>query len=316
MALLACGGVNTSDEHHPERLEHTTVTSTAFSRTKYFDQWDADGVRFVFGYDASQPMTTHADAVEEAEYRELVRRADQAHAVRTLRAKQPWIKEQIVRKRGFLNLCLAREDLPSSNTAPGTRAGPIASSCSARRSSKNAASCVSGKTTATSSTSPTTDDDGVRPVASTRATRLFLPRGPSIHVNVRCGGYRTMQIGIDIWFLESLFARFKRAAHLVDNIDDPIVSDELAKSINNIHRRLAELLGKPCDPQASGEPSGSQAAEEPTEDGEPDELELANLLDDLCWSVARADTFTSATESLIREFLEEESRQPPVCAPR
>jgi len=29
MALLACVGVNTSDEHHPERLENTTVTSTA-----------------------------------------------------------------------------------------------------------------------------------------------------------------------------------------------------------------------------------------------------------------------------------------------
>lgn len=114
-----------------------------------------------------------------------------------------------------------------------------------------------------------------------------------------------MQIGIDTWFLESLFARFKRAAHLVDNIDDPIVADELAKSINNIHRRLAELLGKPCDPQASGEPSGSQTAEEPTENGESDELEFARLLDDLCESVARADTFTSATESLIRELVHE-----------
>ena len=115
-----------------------------------------------------------------------------------------------------------------------------------------------------------------------------------------------MQIGIDTWFLESLFARFKTAAHLVDNIDDPIVADELAKSINKINARLAELLGKPSHPQAAGEPSSSQAAEEPTEDGEPDELELANLLDDLCWSVARADTFTSAAESLIRELVEED----------
>lgn len=114
-----------------------------------------------------------------------------------------------------------------------------------------------------------------------------------------------MQISIDNWFLESLFTRFKTAAHLVDNLDDPIVADELAKSINNIHRRLAELLGKPCEPQASGEPSGSQAAEEPTEDGESDELEFARLLDDLCELVARADTFTSATESLIRELVEE-----------
>lgn len=115
-----------------------------------------------------------------------------------------------------------------------------------------------------------------------------------------------MQIGIDTWFLESLFARFKTAAHLVDNLDDPIVADELAKSINEVNRRLAELLGKPYDPQAAGEPSGSQAAEEPTEDGEPDELEFANLLDDLCWSVARADTFTSAAERLIRELVQED----------
>ncbi len=91
---------------------------TDFSQTKYFDRWDAGGVRFVFGYDASQPMTARADAVEEAEYRELVRRADQAHAARTQRAKQPWIKEQIVRKRGFLNLCLAREDLTEFEYRP------------------------------------------------------------------------------------------------------------------------------------------------------------------------------------------------------
>jgi hypothetical protein len=41
------------------------------------------------------------------------------------------------------------------------------------------------------------------------------------------------------------------AAHLVDYIDDAIVADELAKSINEINRRLAELLGKPYG-RASG----------------------------------------------------------------
>jgi hypothetical protein len=115
-----------------------------------------------------------------------------------------------------------------------------------------------------------------------------------------------MQISIDTWFLESLFARFRMAAHLVSNIDDSIVADELAKSINEIKRRLAELLGKPCDSQTAEEPSSSQAAGKPTEDGESDELELTRLLDDLRESVARADTFTSATESLIRELVEED----------
>jgi len=84
---------------------------TDFSQVKHLDRWDADGVRFVFGYDASQPMVARADAVAEAEYRELVRHADEGHAARKLRAKQPWIKEQIVRERGYRNLCLACEDL-------------------------------------------------------------------------------------------------------------------------------------------------------------------------------------------------------------
>jgi hypothetical protein len=91
---------------------------TDFSQTKYFDRWDADGVRFVFGYDASQPMVARADAVEEAEYRELVRRADEVHAARIPRVKPPWVKEQIVRERGFRNLCLAREDLAEFEYRP------------------------------------------------------------------------------------------------------------------------------------------------------------------------------------------------------
>jgi len=117
-----------------------------------------------------------------------------------------------------------------------------------------------------------------------------------------------MQIGIDTWFLESMFARFRMAAHLVDWIDDAIVADELAKSVNAICHRLAELLGKPYDPQAAREPPGSQEVEESTRGGESDELELANMLDDLCESVARADAFTSAAESIIREILTEENR--------
>ena len=91
---------------------------TDFSQVKYLDRWDADGVRFVFGYDASQPMVARADAVEEAEYRELVRHADALHAARAQRAKQPWVKETIVRAREFRNLCLAREDLAEFEYRP------------------------------------------------------------------------------------------------------------------------------------------------------------------------------------------------------
>jgi hypothetical protein len=129
---------------------------TAFSQAGYFDRWDDDGVRFVFGYDASEAMVARADAVEEAEYRELMRRADEMHAVSTQRAKQPWIRSRSSASAGTSISVWRARTSPSSNTDPGRRAAPTASSCSARRSSKSGASCASGRTTATSSTSPTT----------------------------------------------------------------------------------------------------------------------------------------------------------------
>lgn len=91
---------------------------TDFSQTAHLDGWDDDGVRFVFGYDASNAMTARADAVEEAEYREFVRRADETFKDRKERAKPPWVKEQIVRERGYRNLCLAREDLAEFEYRP------------------------------------------------------------------------------------------------------------------------------------------------------------------------------------------------------
>jgi len=47
-----------------------------------------------------------------------------------------------------------------------------------------------------------------------------------------------MQNDIDTWYLESMFARFRLAAHLVDCIDDTSVGDELAKSPTSPHSRL------------------------------------------------------------------------------
>lgn len=91
---------------------------TDFSLTSYFDGWDKKGVRFVFGYDASQPMVKRADAVEEADYRELVRQTDEVLAERKQRAKQPWVKEQIIRDREYRNLSLAREDLAEFEYQP------------------------------------------------------------------------------------------------------------------------------------------------------------------------------------------------------
>jgi hypothetical protein len=90
---------------------------TDFSLTKHFDEWTDDGVRFVFGYDASKPMISRAEGLSEAEYEELVRQAEQAFEG-TTRAKQPRIKEEIVRERGYLNKRLESEDVAEFEYKP------------------------------------------------------------------------------------------------------------------------------------------------------------------------------------------------------
>lgn len=90
---------------------------TAFSQTAHFDRWDDDGVRFVFGFDAYKPMVVRAESVEAHEYRELVRKAEKAFEGRE-RAKQPRVKEQIVKERGYQNLRLEREEVAEFEHRP------------------------------------------------------------------------------------------------------------------------------------------------------------------------------------------------------
>jgi hypothetical protein len=90
---------------------------TDFSLTKNFDRWDADRVRFVFGYDASEVLKSKAEGVPEAEYDELVRHAEQAFEGLE-RAKQPRVKEKIVVEREYLNIRLASEDIAEFEHKP------------------------------------------------------------------------------------------------------------------------------------------------------------------------------------------------------
>ena len=89
---------------------------TAFSQTAHLDGWHDDGLRFVFGYDAIKSLVNHAEAIEDAGYAELVRRAETAFDAR---AKQPRVKEEIVRDREYKNLRLEREDLAEFDYRPG-----------------------------------------------------------------------------------------------------------------------------------------------------------------------------------------------------
>ena len=82
---------------------------TDFSMTAHLDRWNADGVRFVFGYDANPRFVERAGSLDSGNYVELIRKADAAFLGRP-RRKQPRIKEQIVKQRGFLNKRLLSED--------------------------------------------------------------------------------------------------------------------------------------------------------------------------------------------------------------
>ena len=95
---------------------------TAFSQTAHFDNWDDDGVRFVFGYDACKPMIARAEGDEASEYTELVRKADAIFEGRQSRAKQPRVKEEVIRAREFRNLRLEREDVAEFEHRPARAA--------------------------------------------------------------------------------------------------------------------------------------------------------------------------------------------------
>jgi len=90
---------------------------TDFSLTRNFDRWDGDGVRFVFGVDASEPMRNRAEGQPEALYEQLVRRAERL--IKTQPRRRPdRVKERIVEQRGYKNLRLNSEEVVEFDYAP------------------------------------------------------------------------------------------------------------------------------------------------------------------------------------------------------
>ena len=90
---------------------------TDFSLTANFDRWDATGIRFVFGYDANQLLKSMAEGIPEDEYAELMRHADDAFSG-IERAKQPRVKEKLVKEREYLNIRLESEDVAEFEYKP------------------------------------------------------------------------------------------------------------------------------------------------------------------------------------------------------
>ena len=91
---------------------------TAFSSTKYLDEWDRQGVRFVFGIDAMPKLVGLAEALPAGRWSRLGRPVK--HPVRTGPRERPErVKERIVREREFENIHLRSEDVAFFPYQPG-----------------------------------------------------------------------------------------------------------------------------------------------------------------------------------------------------
>jgi hypothetical protein len=81
---------------------------TDFTMSSHLDRWDDEGVRFVFGHDANSTFVDRAENVHPNDYAELIREARRVFSSK--RSKQPRIKQEIVKERGYLNKRLVSED--------------------------------------------------------------------------------------------------------------------------------------------------------------------------------------------------------------
>jgi hypothetical protein len=89
---------------------------TDFSLTHNFDRWN-DSVRFVFGYDAKQNLIEIADGLREATWKPLQRPAH--YEVKTEERRRPEnVKEQVIKKREFKNICLESEQVGEFDYRP------------------------------------------------------------------------------------------------------------------------------------------------------------------------------------------------------
>jgi hypothetical protein len=91
---------------------------TDFSLTAELDRWDADGVRFVFGYDAKANLVARAAATPDDLYHELVARAERAVATKP-RTRPTNVKDGVVAQRAYKVLRTTAEDVVEFDYRPG-----------------------------------------------------------------------------------------------------------------------------------------------------------------------------------------------------
>jgi hypothetical protein len=81
---------------------------TDFTQTEHLDRWDQDGVKFVFGIDATKALYERAAELPESAWKTLVRPA--RYEVKTRPRRRPEnVKQQVVEAREFTDIRLVKE---------------------------------------------------------------------------------------------------------------------------------------------------------------------------------------------------------------
>lgn len=89
---------------------------TDFYKTRSFDRWDDEGVRFVFGVDCTKNLRDQAEAPDML-YEELVRKTERT--IKTAPRRRPEnVKKKIVKQRGYKNYRLDSEEIVEFDYSP------------------------------------------------------------------------------------------------------------------------------------------------------------------------------------------------------
>jgi hypothetical protein len=90
---------------------------TDFALTTNFDRWDAQSVKFIFGYDARQGLIERAERLPPDAWTPLVR--PPKYEVKTsCRTKPENVKQQLIEKRGYKHIELVGEEVASFSYRP------------------------------------------------------------------------------------------------------------------------------------------------------------------------------------------------------
>jgi hypothetical protein len=91
---------------------------TDFSLTTNFDRWSAQGVAFVFGFDAKPNLVALAEEVPASKWKRF-RRPPRYEVETQPRRKRPPVREELVEQKGWKNLVLKAEHITEFAYQPG-----------------------------------------------------------------------------------------------------------------------------------------------------------------------------------------------------